>query len=322
MTMQFRALAEQAMADGAITPEEVMFLRREGWSDGEIDPAEAEALFVLNDHLNDPPVEWVDCFVEALVEFCIDGGVPRGFLSEAQGEWLVGRIDHDGQVNSLAELELLAKLLERADNVPEALKAYALHQIEQTVLTGKGPTRDGSRPINGRLGGACITDTECRLLRRMLFARAGNRSTLISQREAEVLFRIKDATLGAPNGADWPRLFVQGVGNYLMGLNGTGLHGNQSFSPARAVENFMDDATPRIGRFINRLLKSDVESAAVRVLGFGRKGVTPEYAAQIAAAKAVTPTEDAWLRKLLESDGTFDELEQALLKFIGEEENR
>ena len=46
-------------------------------------------------------------------------------------------------LDSLTELELLVKVLEKAIDVPEQLNAYALDQIEQAVLTGEGPTRDG-----------------------------------------------------------------------------------------------------------------------------------------------------------------------------------
>ena len=39
MTYQFRALAEQAQADGQISAEEILQLRRDGWADGRIEPA-------------------------------------------------------------------------------------------------------------------------------------------------------------------------------------------------------------------------------------------------------------------------------------------
>ena len=34
MSMHFRDLAEQVAADGAIAPEEILSLRRAGWTDG------------------------------------------------------------------------------------------------------------------------------------------------------------------------------------------------------------------------------------------------------------------------------------------------
>lgn len=320
MTYQFRALADQAMTDGTITSDEILGLRRDGWNDGRIEPAEAEALFALNDRLADRTPEWVDFFVEALAEFVLAGGSPRGFISEVQADWLIARIDRDGSVESMAELELLARLFDKAERVPEQLRAFALAQIEQIVLTGCGPTRDG-----GAVDGARITDAECRLLRRFLFSFAGDGPGAVSQAEAEMLFRIKNATLGAPNAAEWSKLFVQGVGNHLMAWQGY-----QALSDERAValESFMNDNTPRIGAFFGRMAKADIGSGAARVLGFGRKGVTPgdasaaEHDAEVGAARKVTEPEDAWLQNQIDGDRQLDELEKALLRFIAEEERR
>ncbi len=76
MSMHFRALAEHAMADGTITAEEILKLRRAGWSDGRINPEEAEAIFVINHHLKQPGPEWTDFFVEAITEFIVNGAPP------------------------------------------------------------------------------------------------------------------------------------------------------------------------------------------------------------------------------------------------------
>ena len=320
MTYQFRALADQAMADGAITSDEILALRRGGWRDGRIEPAEAEALFVLNDRLAVRTTEWVDFFVEALVEFLLAGNAPRGFISEAQTDWLIARIDRDGSIDTMAELDLLAKLFDKAERIPDRLKSYALGQMEQIVLTGNGPTRDG-----GSVDGARITDTECRFLRRFLFSFAGDGPGAVSQVEAELLFRIKDATLGAPNSAEWSKLFVQGVANHLMAW--------QAFHPlseerATALDAFMSDNTPRIGAFFGRMAKADIASGASRVLGFGCKGAVPadkygaEHDAEVGAARTVTETEDAWLQGQIDGDRALDDLEKALLRFIAEEERR
>lgn len=320
MTYQFRALTDQAMADGAITSEEILALRRGGWSDGRIEPGEAESLFALNDALMVRTGEWVDFFVEALAEFVLAGNTPRGFITDAQADWLISRIDHDGHVDSMAELELLARLFEKAERVPDQLKSFALAQIEQIVLTGNGPTRDG-----GTVDGARITDAECRFLRRFLFSFAGDGPGAVSQAEAEMLFRIKDATLGAPNAADWERLFVQGVANHLMAWQG---YHALSDERAIALEAFMDDSTPRIGGFFGRMVRADIGDAAARVLGFGRKGTGPAnstsaaHDAEVGAARKVTESEDAWLQSHIDGDRQLDDLEKALLRFIAEDERR
>lgn len=319
MTFQFRALAEQAQADGVITAAEVLALRQAGWGDGRIDPAEADAIFVLNEHLAERTPEWVDFFVEAIGEFVIAGGSPRGFVSEAQADWLIERLDRDGRIETMAELELLNRLFDKCSLLPERLRSYALAQIEQIVLTGSGPTRDG-----GRIDGACITAAECRLLRRFIFSFAGDGPGGVSQAEAEMLFRIKDATLGAPNAPEWQTLFVQGVANHLMAHQG--FH-QLSAERAGQLERFMNDATPRFGGFLGRMAEAASAPSYGRVLGFGRKGVSSDqqaadHQAEVAAAHRITEAEDAWLQRQIDANGQLDELERALLRFLAEEEQR
>lgn len=312
MSLHFRELAEQAMNDGGISPQELLSLRREGWGDGAIAPDEAEALFVVNNHLTGRSPEWTDAFVEALTEHLIAGGSPRGYVSQKQADWLVSQIDTDGKVESMAELELLAHLFERAASVPESLKNYALHQIEQAVLTGTGPTRDG-----GSLEAGNITEAECRLLRRFIFSSGSDRPGAVSQGEAEMLFRIKDATLGASNAKQWPLLFVQGVGNYLQGWSS-----RYAVDTGRAqqLEAFMNDATPSVGRFMGRVATSAIGGGFAKVLGFGRKGTSaPSIADQTAEAEAVTQVENAWLQAKFNGDGKMDELEHALVVFLQDE---
>lgn len=316
MTYQFRALAERAQADGAITADEILALRRDGWADGRIEPSEAEAIFVVNDHLAERTTAWADFFVEAIAEYVVAGGSPRGFVSEEQADWLIAHLDRDGRVDSLAELELLATLFDKAQAVPERLKAYALSQIEQAVLTGEGPTRDG-----GSLAPGCITPAECGLLKRYVYSFAGDGPGGISRAEAEMLFRIKDATLGADNAPGWADLFVHAVGNHLMAHN---RFQQVSTDRARQLDGFMTDATPRLGAFFGRMAKSDLGSnfrdAAAGVLGFGKKGSGRDLAGEVAADQRITESEDAWLQQQVDANHQLDALDKALLRFIAEAE--
>ena len=322
MTYQFRALAEQAQADGRISADEILGLRRDGWGDGRIEPAEAEAVFVLNDHLAERTTEWADFFVEAIVPYLLAGGNPRGFLTDEQADWLIGHLDRDGRVDSLVELELLATLFEKAEAVPERLKAYALAQIEQAVLTGSGPTRDGGTIDPGR-----ITPAECRLLKRYVYSFTSDAPGGVSRAEAEMLFRIKDATLGADNAPEWPDLFVHAVGNHLMAHN---RFQQVSADRARELDSFMNDATPRLGAFFGRMARSDLgdnfRRAAGGVLGFGKKGAPDatgrNLAGEVAADQRITEAEDAWLQGQVEANHQLDELDKALLRFIAEEERK
>ena len=313
MSMHFRDLAERAAHDGEITAAEILALRQGGWADGRIQPDEAEALFGINDRLNETTAEWSDFFVEALGEFLVNGIEPRGYVSDEQGEWLVARIDHNGKIDSLTELELLVRTFEKATGVPQKLREYALFQIERAVLTGEGPTRCG-----GVLEKGNVTDAEAKLMRRIVFSTASERPAAVSRKEAELLYSIKDAALGADNSPEWKRLFVQGVGNYLMGFVS---HTGVSSERALELQAFMNDNRASVGGFFARMAKSAVSENLFGVLGdsFGKKGPRRDIAAEVSSARAVDENEQTWLEGRIDGNGTVDEYDEALLAFIEEE---
>lgn len=309
MTVQFADIARQAAAEGAVSADEILALRRASWDDGAIGPAEAEAICALNDALAERSREWTDFFVEAIGEFVVNGTRPKGYVSEDNAAWLMARIDSDGRVESMAELELLVRVLERALNAPDSLKSYVLAQVEQAVLTGAGPTR-----ADGALKPGRINETEAQVLRRLLFAPAGNGPAAVSRGEAELLFRLKDAALGAPNAPEWKRLFAQGVGDYLMGVASE--TAQLSAERAAALDAFMSDETSGVGNFLVRMVR-----AAPQMFGtmFERRKAPRDHMADLATAEEVTAEERAWLDSQIGADGKVDEYEQALLDLLAEE---
>jgi Ser/Thr protein kinase RdoA (MazF antagonist) len=128
-----------------------------------------------------------------------------------------------------------------------------------------------------------------------------------------MLWRIKDATLGAANAPGWKTLFVQALGNFLMAYS--------SYRPldrgeAARLEAFMNDRRTSVLGFLGRLGRPDWKGAE-RV--FEREKNAGQHEAAVAAAGAVTPSEAAWLRSSLARDGQRDECEQALLSFLEKE---
>lgn len=313
MSIQFNDLARQVATDGNVDSSEILDLRQLGWSSGDISLEEAEAIFAINRRLVQPNAEWVDFFVEALGEFVVNGTAPKGYVDDREAEWLISALDHDGRLDSMAELELVVRVMERATNVPDRLKLYALAQVEHAVMSGSGPTRCG-----GELSGEHITEAECRLLRRMIFAGASLRPAAVSREEAEMLFRLKDATLGAENASEWKRLFVQGVGNYLMGFSSA--NAQLSHERTRELEAFIADNRASVGRFFNRAARQTPNAFGAV---FGRKGTesaSVDHKARVAAAQAVDDGEKAWMDLQIEGNGRIDEFDQALLDFIAEEQ--
>jgi hypothetical protein len=309
MSMNFTDLSAQLKAKSAIDAEDTLALRRLAWPDGKIDPAEVEAIFDLNAVCKGTSREWVDFFVEAITEYVVRQQQPVGYVDEANAAWVIAKIDSDGKVESLGELELLVKILEIATNVPDSLKSYALRQIETIVVSGEGVTRDG-----GSLGKGMISDSEVKLLRRMLFAQAGDGPASISRAEADMLFRIKDATLGANNAAGWQQLFIQCVGNHLMA--------HSDYVPlareeAVRLDAFMNDTKSDVGGFFLRMAKTNFGEAFGSHFKSHSKKV--DHDAAVAQDRAIAADEAAWLKAEIDADGSLDPLEQALLHFVAEE---
>ncbi|WP_156427340.1 hypothetical protein [Novosphingobium sp. Fuku2-ISO-50] len=314
MTMQFRFLPTDGLVDGDISDEAILALRRQIWPDGLVDAAEVEEILAINEDVRRPSAAWIAFFVEAVTEFLHATSHPRGTLSEAQADWLILRMDRDGRLDSPAKLELLVHLLEKMDATPDRMKAYILVQIERAVVFGAGPTRGGDwAPAAGE-----ISAEECALLRRVIFAPGGFGPARVSAEEAEMLFRIKDATLDGDNAPEWKTLFVQGIANYLQGWQGLAL---PTAEQELAHERFLAARDPGIGGFLGSMVRTSPNGllSAVRGGGFGRRQPARDIVAEERADYAVTPVEKQWLDSRIEADGKLDPLEQALLAFLQEE---
>jgi hypothetical protein len=312
MSIQFSQLAAKVAEDGVVTPAELADLRQMGWGDGKIYREEAEAIFAINDALDTRDEQWVDFFVEAISEFVLNGSEPRGMCDEEEAKWLINALDHDGKLDSMAELEALVRIVEKAQNVPEMLKHYAMRQVEQAVLTGTGPTRCG-----GELTACHISAAECRLVRRLVFASGGHGPAAVSRYDAEFLFRLKDATSQDDNAPQWDDLFVDGVANYLKGFALT--NAQLDHARVRELEAFIADNKVRVGRFVGAMARElpQVHNHFGKV--FGKKPEGANYTEAAAAGNLVDDNEQAWLEQMIDADGEVDDLERALLSRIIEE---
>lgn len=309
MSFQFAELAKSASADGVIASDELLSLRQLGWGDGEIHHGEAEAIFAINHALHAPDAAWVDFFVEAIGEYVLNGTEPRGYVDETEAAWLIASLDQDGKLETMAELELLARIMERAGNVPDTLKHYALKQIETAVTIGSGPTRCG-----GALAANQVTRAECGLIRRFIFASGGHGPAAVSRFDAEMLFRLKDASLGQNNAPEWQELFVDGIANYLKGF--TLAKAQVSHERRKELEAFVADNSASVGRFFGRMAKEapNVHNHFGKV--FGKKSSGPTITDRAVAGDEVTSSERQWLDGMIEADGKVDAFEQALLDRI------
>lgn len=312
MSLEFGNLTTQIAGDSHISAEEILDLRRLGWADGKMSPDEAESLFLANDTCDDPSAEWSDFFVDALTSFVVYAVEPSGYVDQEMAEELISRVDRDGRVGTMAELELLVRVIEVATSVPQVLRDYALKHIEEAVTLGEGPTRHGQLATEG------INASEVAILKRVIFGTGSERPAGVSQREAELLFRIKDAALYEPNAPEWSDLFVKGVANFLLGFGG-----HEALSEARAaeLEKFMAAEGAGIGGFLGRIACADVEDGFASLLKGSSEtdDVLAAWDDDADAASQFGSAEQSWLQDMLDADEELDEMEKALIAFIDEE---
>ncbi len=309
MSFSFSDFSAALEAGGALSAEDVLAIRRSVWPDEVVARAEAEAIFELHRRVREPSLEWSDFFIEAITDSVLNATEPHFYVDDDSAAWLIGRLDRGEKPIGAVELELVVRIVEKALNAPAALKAWALAEIERCVLSGEGATRR-----EGDLRPGTVDEAEVNLLRQLVFASGGDGALVVSQDEAEMLWRIKDSTLGAANAPGWQRLFVQAVGNHLMAYS--------SYRPlerpeAERLEAFMNDRRSHVLGFLARLGRPDF-GAAARVFKSEEESAE-DHDAAVAAAAAVTPTENAWLQANVDRDGQRDEYEEALLRFLEEE---
>ncbi len=303
-------------AKNRIQSEDVKMLRSEVFADGVVSRSEAEALFALDASCRDKCSEWSDFFCEAIADFIVHQEKPSGYISEENAAWLVRSISRDGKVDTATELELLINALEAARAAPASLSAYALEQVAHAVIDGTGPLADGRQLQQGVIGKA-----ETDLVRRILYAAAGEGNVGISRSEAEVLFRLNDGTIESANHPSWTELFVKALASSLMCASGYA-------PPPRDValrrEAFFDNTQADVGGFFGKMFAD------------GLRGVLNAYSQDRSleeawaernshaveagrAAETIDSGEAKWLAERIGRDGVLHENEKALLDFFKRE---
>ncbi|HEY1605272.1 MAG TPA: hypothetical protein VGF77_06705 [Allosphingosinicella sp.] len=316
MSFSFSDFSAALKAGAPVTADDVLALRRWVWPDGVVSDAEAESLFALNRLAGEAAPEWDQFFVEAISEHVLNASEPHFYVDEPTASLLIGQFAQDGAPVKPAELETIVTILEKALNAPASLKKWALRQIETAVLTGEGPTRQGGSFQPGR-----VDEAEVKLLRRLVFAAGGDGALTVGGDEAEMLWRIKDATLKADNPPEWMQLFVQALANHLMAWTN---YRPLERAQAAELENFMNDRHSSVlgflGRVARRMDHPDFADAE-RTFARGEPSAAM-HEASVEAAAAVTPAEQGWLRAHIDADKARDPYEEGLLAFIAADERR
>ena len=304
----------EVIASKRVTEEQVLRLRRAVYNDGMAEAGELERLFVIDEAATEHDPSWQVFFVEAVTDYIVNQVQPQGYISEANADWLMARISRDGSVKTATELELLVKVLEKAQSSPERLSAFALSQVKQAVVHGEGPLANGRALTPGR-----VDEAEAELMRRVLYAFGGDGNIAITRAEAEILFDINDASATAENHPAWNDLFVKAVANFMMAASGYSVPARQE---ALRREAWLDEPTGGVADIFGRM-------AAGGLRGFLRAYREPErdawaerndrLEAKVAEAEVISADEAEWLARRIGRDGTLHANEKALLRFIRDE---
>lgn len=299
MSFSFSDFTAALKSGHRVTPDDVLAVRRAIWPDGRVSDTEARFVFDLNRSIVAPSAEWRDFFLDALTDYVVNQKAPRGYVDEANADWLIREVDQDGAKVTRLEIELVVKVVERALNCPPQLRTWALAELEEAVVRGSTSVDAG----------------ECALLRRLVFAPGGEGALVVGKDEAEALWRIKDACRDSDNAPEWKILFVQAVGNHLMAWSD---YKPLARDEAARLEAFVNDDRSSVLGFFGRMRGSNPLAEAARLF---KDAPRIDYDAALAAAEAITPEEQDWLDRHVEADGARDPYEEALLAFVAAEKN-
>lgn len=281
-------------ADGFVSADEVLFLRRKVFADGVVSPAELDALFDLADRAQDGDAEWFQFFAEAAADFYLREEEPHGYLTPEEFRSLKARVTRNGHANAL-EIALLVKLMETAAQTPAEMAEFTGEQIKAAIL---------NKPE-----GPVVSKQDAIMLKRYLFAAGGDGNVAVTRREAELLFDINDATENARNNPAWAELFVQGVVNHLMAHLG---YTAPSREEAFRRNAWAKDTSVDVGGFFRKMIAGGL--SAFRANESVRAAHEAQREAEIAAAEKVTKAEADWLAARIGKDGGLDANERRLIE--------
>ncbi len=99
-----------------VSAQDVAWLRREVFAEGEVTREAADELFaVARARMANAP-EWVELFVELITDYVVWQARPTGVVSDEQGEWLLRKAD---ECRSLEALAALVNVLAEAHRAPK-----------------------------------------------------------------------------------------------------------------------------------------------------------------------------------------------------------
>ena len=306
------ALVEKLAADGRISAEEALDVRRAIFPDGAVSRQEAEALFALNERVGGDDPAWNACFVEAICDHLLLAEEPKGHVTDEGAAWLENRIGRDCVLEGPTELALLLNVLEKAESCPARVSDLARECVGRAVLSGKGYEGRDPALVPGQIG-----DHELKLIGRVLFAAAGAGNVSVTRDEAEWLFELDAATEGRAHVAGWRDLFVSALMNHLFAAGPSSLLDRDAMM-GRA--QWLKAGNGGLGAFFGRIFAGGREGFVNNVEQANARDAMATHVnkreGEARVAEALDTSEAAWLVTRIRADGRRTANEQALVEAV------
>jgi hypothetical protein len=306
------ALIEKLAADGRISADEALDVRRAIFPDGAVSRPEAEALYLLNERVGGDDPSWNACFVEAICDHLLLADAPQGHVSDEGAAWLESRIGRDAVLEGPTELALLLTLLDKAESCPARLSELARQYVGHAVLSGKGYEGRDVALVPGQIG-----ETELKMISRVLYASAGAGNVHVTREEAEWLFELDAATEGRAHVAGWRDLFVSALMNHLFAAGPSGLLDRDAML-GRA--EWLKAGTGGLGAFFGRIFAGGrqgyVDNVDQPSPSEAMDSHNQKREGDARVAEALDASEAAWLVTRIRADGRRTANEQALVEAV------
>jgi hypothetical protein len=147
---------------------------------------------------------------ETAVDVLVRQSDPEHCVSEADAAWLVAHLSDAGGLRCPAQFEMLKRVFAEAVSLPPMLVAFAIREVEFSILTGRREIFGGTSHEP-----AVVTHEDVEALRALVLGPHGEPSPHVDRVIVEALFDIAHATGSAPNDPEFANLFALVIANYL-----------------------------------------------------------------------------------------------------------
>jgi hypothetical protein len=319
LPLQIEQLDRNLRASGQIDAQHALRLRQMIYARDLVGQSDAEILFRLDQACPRKHPSFEALYVEALTDYFVWQSEPRGHVDATKARYLIDHVFRDGHVSSRTELELLLNIVHWAVSVPDELSALVIDAVRQQVLLSSDAVSGLNRPAFS------VSAADVAILRKALYAPAGERSLLVSRREADMLLSLNDATAAGSNDPAWQEFFCLALANHLLNpMKDPALPGREA---AVARERWLD-SRGSIGSMLTSGAKSML-NGSIPFMDVWRE-LDPTGAEQARAeadalrtetdrrlaCEQIDAEEAAWLADRLLAAGSIDENERALLVYL------